>query len=199
VTVTEKLLASQKLAESIDREINDLELPATDRARLSAALLDQAHEHHRAIRLLLSNDVVGSAFSLVRILFETTVRSIWLARCATDSELEQFKADTIDKHFGTIIGEVEAFFGFVGGTLFKVKLDYWRAMCSYAHGGYLQAVRRITTEHIRPIYSEDEKMEALRFADFCFMLASIEIFSLANRSDLAEKWCSTFAPRSSRA
>jgi hypothetical protein len=193
MTVEQLLTNSKTLADSFDEVVNTLEFQASDRTRLGAALLDQAHEHHKAIRLLLSNSTVGSAFSLVRILFETTVRGIWLLRCATDAEVEEFKADTIRKTFGMLVNEVEDLFGTSGGVLSNIRTNYWQAMCSYAHGGYLQAVRRLTPEHITPIYSEDEKKEALQFADFCFVLASVEIFSVTNRPELAEKWGQYFA------
>ena len=188
MTLQEALTVSRALAESIDRDVNGSVLPATDRDRLSAALLDQAHEHHRAVLNLIEQTMIGSAFSLVRAMFETAVRGIWLYHCATDADLSNFKADKLEKSFGTIIGEVEGVINANGGSLSVVKSKYWSGMCSYAHGGYLQAVRRITSEHICPAYSDDEKVEAIRFADFCQILAAVVIFSMVNRSDLAEKW-----------
>lgn len=188
------LTASRALVESIDRDINGADLPVTDRDRLSAALLDQAHEHHKAILTLIEQDMTGSAFSLVRAIFETAVRGIWLYYCGTDAELSQFKKDKLEKSFGTIVAEVEGVLNANGGALSIAKSKYWSGMCSYAHGGYLQAVRRITSEHICPAYNDDEKVEVIRFADFCQVLVAVVIFSMVNRPDLADKWAQQTLP-----
>jgi hypothetical protein len=74
-----------------------------------------------------------------------------------------------------------------GGQLSNIKQSYWSAMCSYAHGGYLQAVRRITSSDIGPNYSEAEQIELLSFADFCLVLACVSSCSLGGRSDLAAR------------
>jgi hypothetical protein len=188
MTLTDALRNSRDLVASIDRDINGTDLPATDRDRLSAALLDQAHEHHKAILILIEQGMIGSAFSLVRAMFETAVRGIWLYYCATDADLSKFQTDKLEKSFGAIVSEVEGVLGADGGALSTVKSKYWSGMCSYTHGGYLQAVRRITSEHITPAYGDDEKVEAIRFADFCQVLVAVVIFSMVHRPDLADKW-----------
>jgi len=194
MSIQSAVSASVNLARKFDREINGLEIPATDRARLSAALLDLAHEHHKAVHVLISSGLIGSAFSLVRALFETTIRGAWLYRCASDEQVAHFTTDPKDLHIGPIIDAVESVHRPPGGLLSRVKKQYWDGLCSYAHGGYLQAVRRVTPEHISPSYGEDEQLEVLSFADFCFFLAAIESLNLANRPDLAEKWSSMSPP-----
>lgn len=59
-------------------------------------------------------------------------------------------------------------------------------MCSYAHGGFLQAVRRITPGQITTNYSEDEMLEVINSSSAFALLAASEIFSMANRTDLVE-------------
>ena len=188
------LTESEELARTFDLQVNGLEIPATDRARLSAALLDQAHEHHKAIRALIPSGLIGSAFSLTRALFETTVRGAWLYRCATDEQVVHFKTDPKDlTRLGDMIEAVESAYGTDDGFLSRVKNDYWRGLCSYAHGGYLQAVRRLTAEAITPAYGEDEQLEVILFANFCFHFAAIEIFNLSGRDDLAEEWSDKYS------
>lgn len=197
MTLSTALDRSNELADLMDRDIHGLNIPATDRARLAGALLDQALEHHHAIRLLLANGDTGSAFALVRVLFETTIRGSWLSRCATETQVQQFKKD-IAVASGDIINALEKVFSTVGGVLTKIKSDYWQGMCSYSHGGYLQAVRRLTDEHVTPNYSEDEKLQALSFADFCLVLASVEICALAGNDELASK-CGERYPKAAKA
>ena len=198
MSIESALQSSKELALAFDKDVNGLEFPATDRARLAAALLDQAHEHHKAVGLLISSGFIGSAFSLVRALFETTIRGLWLFRCASDAEIEHFSTDPGDLRIGPMIESVEALYGSKGGILTRVKKQYWAGLCSYAHGGYLQAVRRVTPEHIAPSYGADEQLEVLSFADFCFFLAAVEALNLAGKPDLATKWSNMYPFGASR-
>jgi len=185
MSLSDALKGSRELAGRIATTAQGVAFPASDRARLSAALMDQVHEHHESIRLLIEKDLVGSAFALVRITFENAVRGIWLFRCASDDELEQFKADRLEKHFGELVALVERFVGAPGTALSQAKTRFWGPMCSYAHGGYLQAVRRISATEIGPNYSEEEQIGVLSFANFCLLVVSVELCSLAGRDDLA--------------
>lgn len=187
MSLSDALQGSRELAGRINAAAQGVQFPASDRARLSAALLDQVHEHHESIQLLLEKKLVGSAFALVRIIFETTVRGIWLFRCASDPEVEQFKADKLKKKFGELIAAVENVVGAQGSALSQMKSKFWAGMCSYAHGGSLQAVRRISATHIGPQYSEEEQVGTLSFSDFCVLLASVELCALGNREDLANR------------
>ena len=149
------LARAYDLSNWIDSSIHGLETPSGDREAMAGALLDQVHEHHKAILLLLRNSFVGSAFSLVRPTLETFVRGVWLLRCASDKEVENFAKDKIsEKSFGSLIKEIEARPGYDVGVLSKVKKEAWSAMCSYAHGGYLQAVRRVIPDQIPTNYTD---------------------------------------------
>jgi hypothetical protein len=187
MTIQAALARSADLSNWIDGSIHGLEIPSGDREAMAATLFDQVHEHHKAIQYLLKSSFVGSAFSLVRPTLETFVRGLWLRRCASDKEVENFAKDKIsEKSFGTLIKDIEARPGYDVGVLSKVKKEAWSAMCSYAHGGYLQAVRRITPGQITENYSEDEMLEVINSSSAIALLAAFEIFSMAQRKDLIE-------------
>ena len=187
MTIQSALERSADLSNWIDSLIHGLEIPSSNRETMAAALFDQVHEHHKAIHLLLKSSFVGSAFSLVRPTFETYVRGVWLWHCASDEEVANFARDKInEKSFGTLIQEIEARTGFDVGVLSKVKKEAWSAMCSYAHGGYLQAVRRIIPNHITANYSDDEILEVIKSSSTIGLLAAAEVFSMAKRKDLVE-------------
>lgn len=188
MNVRDAIAASRNLAAEFDSNVNGIEFPALDRARLAAALLDQAHEHHKAIHTLLDTDLRGSAFSLIRIMFETMIRGCWLFRCATDEQVTKFQSDGLKLPIAELIVDLERVYDGGSGLLSKVTTQYWSAWCSYAHGGYLQAVRRINPESIGPSYSDCEVLEVLAFADFCFFLSCIEAMNICNRPELAERW-----------
>jgi hypothetical protein len=171
----------------IDSSTHGVEIPSDDREAMAGALFDQVQEHQKAIVLLLKNSFVGSAFSLVRPTFETFVRGVWLWRCASDEEVANFAKDKINgKPFAAMIAQIEAQPGWEVGVLSKVKKEAWSAMCSYAHGGYLQAVRRITPGQITTNYSEGEISEVINSSTAIALLAASEIFSMAKRKDLVE-------------
>ncbi len=187
MTIQAALARSAELSNWIDSSIHGLEIPSGDREAMAAALFDQVHEHHKAIQLLLESSLVGSAFSLVRPTLESFVRGVWLLRCASEEDVENFKKDKIvDKSFGDLIKEIEARPGYDVDVLSKVKTEGWSAMCSYAHGGYLQAVRRITPTQITGNYSEDEMLEVINSSSTIALLAAFEMFSMAKRQDLLE-------------
>ena len=186
MTIQAALARSIDLSNWIDSSIHDIEIPSSDREVMAAALFDQVHEHHKAIQLLLKNSFAGSAFSLVRPTLETFVRGVWLLRCASDKEVENFARDKIGKSVDSLIQEIEARPGCAISVHSKVKKDAWSAMCSYAHGGYLQAVRRITPDQITANHSEDEMVEVINASSAIALLAASEIFSMAKRNDLVE-------------
>lgn len=185
MTIQAALACSTDLSKWLDGSIHGLDIPSGDREAMAGALFDQVHEHHKAVQLLLKSSLVGSAFSLVRPTLETFVRGVWLLRCASEEEVENFTKDKIvDKSFGDLIREIEAWPGYDVDVLSKVKTEGWSAMCSYAHGGYLQAVRRMTPDQITTNYLDGEMLEVINFSDAVAMLAASEIFSMAKRDDL---------------
>src|SRR5215472_9177562 len=101
------LALSADLSKWLDSSIHNLEIPTGDRETIVGALFDQVHEHHKAIYLLLQNSLAGSAFSLVRPMFETFVRGLWLLYCASEKAVEKFKKDKLDLKFERLIGEIE--------------------------------------------------------------------------------------------
>jgi hypothetical protein len=184
---TEELIVkSEELIQWLDKRIDGIEISSEERTRLAAGCLDTALEHQKAILLLVSRLLFGSAFALVRLLFEAYIRGIWLHRCASDPELELYKAEKLDKSFGTLIEEIERIEGFEEGVLSDTKLKSWKAMNSYTHSGFMQISRRNTASTIEPNYTEDEILEALNFANAIGLLSALEISHLAKSEALAK-------------
>ena len=185
MTVDERLTRSVEIVDWLDRNIHGLEIESTDRIRLSAACFDQVQEHARATFLLLRHRLTGSAFSLVRVTFETFCRGLWLRRCATDQEVADFQKDKLEKKQAQIIEAIEAIDVYDVGVLSRIS-KHWGAMCSYTHGGFLPAVRRITSERIEPNFSDQEVEQVILFADAWALLSGREIFEMSGRIDLCE-------------
>jgi hypothetical protein len=183
--IAQLLKESEQLTDWFDISLNGVELKAEMRSRLAGGCLDIALEHHRAIITLISQALYGSAFSLVRSLFEAYVRGVWLHRSASDADLERFKKDTLHKEFGTLIRDLEKIDGFESHVLSATKTRSWDALNSYTHSGYLQIVRRNTEATIEPNYAEDEMVEVLDFVNAVGLLSALETALLSGNKQLA--------------
>jgi len=189
--ISDKIQKSEALIQWMNQKIDGLEISSEDRTRISAACFDVALEHQKAIVLLIANKLVGSAFSLVRILFEAYIRGLWIGKCATDKEIEDFKKNKLEKTFGTLIQEIEQEDGFQEGVLSKGKAANWKAMNSYTHSGFFQSVRRFKEKTIEANYDEEEVIDILGFSDAIGMLTALQIALMAGNvefaNDLLEK------------
>jgi hypothetical protein len=183
--LTATLTRSSKLSRWLDSKIDGVAIPSTVRARMAGGCLDQALEHPKAIALLVRRRHFGSALALVRLAFESYVRGVWLHQCATDAEVTRYTKDKLKKEFGAMLEEIEKTDAFNEGVLSAIKKRSWRAMNSFTHSGYSQAVRRNTSNSIEPNYDEHELLEALQFANAIALLAAIQVASLADNVDLA--------------
>lgn len=94
-----------------------------------------------------------------------------------------------------ILREIEDFYGANGQVLTHIKTSYWSSLCSYTHGGYLQACRRLSPGEVSPRYSDEEKGEMVRFSEFTYCLAAIEIFQLVGNTVSAGRWVVKFQSR----
>jgi hypothetical protein len=153
---------------------------------LAGPCFDQVQEHVSATCLLLRHRLTGLAFSQARVTFESSYRGLWLCHCAADQEVADFQKDKLAKNRTQIIEAIEAIDVYNVGVLSRISKDYWSAMCSYAHGGYLC-----------PLCGESQVREMNRttaiksqtshlFASSLALLAGHKIFEMADRLDLCE-------------
>lgn len=182
--LTATLTRSYTLSRWLDSKIDGVAIPSTVRARMAGGCLDQALEHQKAIVLLVRRRHFGSALALVRLAFESYVRGVWLHQCATDGEVTKYTKDKLKKDFGPMLEDIEKTDAFKEGALSTIKKRSWRAMNSFTHSGYSQAVRRNTSDSMEPNYDEYEVLEALQFANEIALLASVQVASLADNVDL---------------
>jgi hypothetical protein len=179
------LKGSEDFIQYLDQCIYGIELNADDRSRLAVGCFEVALEHQKAIVLLVSQSFYGSAFALVRLIFEAHIRGPWLLHCASERDLWRFTKGKLDKSFDSLIKEIEKLERYNFGVLSRVKTKSWSAMNSYTHSGYLQVLRRNSAETIEPNYGEDEIVEVLNFANAVGLLSAVEITLLSGSAELA--------------
>jgi hypothetical protein len=182
-----KIEQSEKLIQWADKKIDGLEFKVDGRKEIVAGSLDIALEHQKAIILLIAKEYYGAAFSLIRVIFETYVRSLWLNYCASDKELEKFKKNKLNKKFYELVEEVEKIEGYKSGTISKAKKAGWKAMNSFTHSGYTQVERRFGVSSIEPNYDAKEIEEAINFTNATGLLCCMEISFLTDNKSFSEE------------
>jgi hypothetical protein len=170
---------------------------------LLMAYVDLALEHHEAIWRLIDVKLYGSAFALVRPLWDPMLRGHWINKIASPEEIEQawhddeFKFPHTDKLLADIKRE------YLAPTqpgasdvppeqadLFILLLkDDWKALCSYTHSGPLQLSRRFnfTEGHVRRNYSDDDIVQALKLATAALFLLLNMFFVSMEKPDEAKE------------
>ena len=156
----------------------DLPLPGDDRTRLSAGLLQLAQEHHASIVILIQHQQYGSAFALLRPLYEAYVRGVWLARVASEREFSRFQRDE-NFSLKDLASKVSVLPTFDGTNFAGLAGRALNAMHSYTHNGYRASARRQSSDAIEPSYEVAEIREVLEFAQLFGVLATAEILEQA--------------------
>jgi len=174
-----------ELIKWLDSKINGLPLKTDERTRIVAACFDVALEHQKAIVLLASNSLNGSALALVRMVFESYIRGVWLLRCASVNQIKQYKNGKLKRTFAELIEEIEGIEAYDAAVLSKSHQASWASMNDFTHTGYAQVLRRNTATTIEPNYDPVEVNSAVEFASSIALLSAIEISFLAKNEELS--------------
>lgn len=166
--------------------LNELDISKDKRSLLSVCAFDTVIEHFLGAITLIKSKIYGSAFSLVRPIFETFVRGVWLKNCAEDAELVNFQKDRVKKEFWEILKLVEGLEAFKSGSLSSLKKQAWSAMSSYTHGGFQQISRRVKSGNLYPDFEDEEIIEVLKISQMFALLAFIQVAIEVKRDDLVQ-------------
>jgi len=176
-----------ELHDWIAQRLDGLDISRERKVLLAVSCYDVVIEHHVGIATLLKSRINGSAFALVRPLFETFVRGAWLRHCASDEQINHYVNDKLDLHFRQLLEAIENVDGFQDGVLSGLKKNAWHAMNSYTHGGMQQAGRRTSGAYIEPDFSSEEIVEVIKLAGSFALFAYHQIVIEAKRIDLANE------------
>ena len=160
-----------------------------------------ALEHHKAIWILSKLGLNGSAFALLRAVFEAYWRALWINRVATSEQIEQASRDELrfpkmqkmrdeikQAYFGTPdekeltpddLAEAQRLRG-LGDKFFGFLKKVWPALNSYTHSGGLQIGRRFTGDQGKANYNEGEIAEAFNLATTAVLLL-LHMFFISTR------------------
>lgn len=171
--------------------VGDLELKADKRNRVVAALLHLSLEHHGSIQRLVCHHQNGSAFALLRPQFEAYIRALWLMKCASDQQLEEFLEDKEPPGVNRLIREIEDQPGYEEKVLSGLKDRIWRSLCGFTHGGYVQASWRMTEEEIVSDFSEEHLVGLLITSCALSLQAYITLAKLVGSPQMADRVAET--------
>jgi hypothetical protein len=170
----------------VDEKIDGLVFEASDRNRVAASLFDISNEHIKAIVLLFDSKFYASSLSLVRSMFETFIRAIWLLECASEKQFKRYvRKDRIqsidlkkDMHFGDLLKEVEKQKVWPD-TLTQLKNAAWKSMSSYTHGGFQHVARRASGVYIESSITNEELRGITNFCALILLLCFGEMIQLS--------------------
>lgn len=154
------------------------EYPGNIKARVLVAYVDIAMEHHEAIWLLTKSKLNGSAFAMMRLVFDAMFRAFWINKVATEQQIEQAIDDKLGFRISKILDQIkQGYFSHrppeesqQSDRFLQSLKEAWGPMCSYTHSGALQLARRFTGDELKPNYSEGEIVEALNLVTIALLL-----------------------------
>jgi hypothetical protein len=163
--------------------------PGNTKNMVLAAYVNIALEHHKAIWLLSKSGLNGSAFALVRLIWDPYLRALWINKVATEHQIEQASRDEFKfPPMHQMREDIKQAYGDNSDPEQMEKLDEffqrvkeaWQTMSSYTHSGGLQIGRQFTFDEVKPKYSEGEIAEALNLATVALMLL-LQMFFVSMR------------------
>ncbi|MFQ1934264.1 DUF6988 family protein [Aeromonas veronii] len=173
------------------------------RVKVAATLLSITIDHAQGIRLLLEQGAFPSASALMRCLFETYIRAMWVWKCANEKQLLKFVKDDkiIDEKnktipFKTLVEAIEMANCFPE-YLSEIQKNVWAGLNSLTHGGSILLHRSFDGKTIQHRYDNELVKEIIEFSTMlvCMAFAGlIELCEHPNSSTVAEKLFEIVAP-----
>ncbi len=102
------------------------------RGNIAAGSFDAVREHHSSINLLIEHCLYGSAFALLRPMFDGCIVGLWATYLATDELLERFEAGRFTLSPQKVITQLKSRDdGSYTDTLQRIYDQAWKPLSSY--------------------------------------------------------------------
>jgi hypothetical protein len=176
------------------------EYPGDTKNLVLMAYVDLALEHHDAMWQLTATKRHGSAFALLRLVFDAMQRGYWINKCASPEQIEAtFHDEFRFPRTNDLLADIKRDYlaPFQPGAspvtpeqadqFIKMLKELWRVASSYTHSGSLQLSRRFTDNHVKPNYSEDDIVRVLASATTAlFLLLNMFFVSMGQQDEAKE-------------
>ncbi len=170
-----------------------IEFPSNRRTNFVLCCFDLTIEHHAGILILHASGLYGSMSALLRVIFESFVRGMYLLHCATEEELDLFEQDKFDKRhigkdFDGLIKAVEEAIDVVDGPFSRLKRDSYKIMNSFTHTGFQHLTWRQLNAKTGAInYPENERYQLMICAGAIVLNAAAQLAALTQEPSLIDE------------
>ncbi|KFZ37445.1 hypothetical protein HR45_10535 [Shewanella mangrovi] len=172
----------------INENSTGFKLPNDARSSLALGCLDVALEHQAAILLLYRAELYGSMSSILRVLFESLVRGVWLYKCASESDLRKFEKGIVEPKFFELIDAYENKIGDPDGVLSQFKKKVWKLLNDFTHTGFNQVCRRHSEGKLGSNYEQSELDSILKVSGALGLFAASQIAGIGDKSELTQAY-----------
>ncbi|MCL1093553.1 DUF6988 family protein [Shewanella kaireitica] len=174
----------------IERDIVGIKIETSKvSVKAAATLFAVTLDHAQGIKNCLIGEAYPPAFALLRVLFETYIRAMWLEKCADEKQLDKFinEDEVVSKknknlYFKDMILEVESLHEFP--AYFSEIAKYtWDGLNSITHSGSIQLHNNFNGRTIQSCYDDEHINEALEFSAMISCMAYAGLCDLATSSN----------------
>ncbi len=184
----QRILEAEQFGDALNRLVSGTKLATNDRSRTraAAAAFGITQDHHHAIVVLLKNTFYSSSVALLRSVYESYLRGLWLKRCATDVEVQHFMEGNDPPKNPILVAAIEALPEFGEGTLSLIRRNAWSAMCDFAHTGGLHLQRWQSQYGIEPNFDAAELEECLNYSELLAAMSGLEVVQMSEDGNTGE-------------
>lgn len=135
---------SWALDEDLARLMAALPDPVTSRQAIVRGMATTSHSHYHSQRVLIEVGTTPTVLALVRLHYESVVRSLWYAAGAADEWIDGMKLENSKENGEPVLGPpvdsmlnrlAEVLPSHVSASLRVLKEASWKPMNSFVHGG----------------------------------------------------------------
>jgi hypothetical protein len=191
-----EIVLSGQLASWIGDQIENANVPGTPRVRNAMALYHIAFSHHPAVLTLIDRSFKISALALLRPLFESYLRGVWVEVSAKDDELVSFLKGLSSPNFKTL--EKAARQASKDESLAELAKMLWGRFSHFTHSGAGLINRNQNQEILGDATPDKDCMAAIFFCDAVVLLASIRVSKLLGKPEYEHEILKKFNERKSR-
>lgn len=174
----------------VEKELDEVIITTGEpKIKTAATLLTVTIDHAQGIRFLLDKGAYPSAASLMRVVFETYIRAMWVWKCANEKQVDKFinndkvvSTEGKSIHFKELVKAVEASHC-LPAYLSEIQANVWSGLNSLTHGGNIQLARNFNGKTIRHCYDIELVNEVIEFSTMLTCLAFSGVLDLASNKN----------------
>ncbi|MCE7622110.1 DUF6988 family protein [Vibrio fluvialis] len=172
---------------SYEKLLSGLQFHPEHKKIVPLTLLQLALEHNAAIVRLIGLGFHGSAFALLRPQRDAFLRGIWLFRCASEHQLNNFMAGKEPPGIKTQLEQLEQTDGYRHGHLSQRMIEIKDFLHDLTHGGLYQSASREKNDRIAGGHSDDQILWLLKQSLMLSYLTTLEVCHIFNNGTKAQE------------